>query len=103
MSKTIDLQIEKCRTLIDGLRKNIGELADKGINNEELNRMGAELDRLTAASRECDEMRSQLSLKVKNMNAILAGVKESYIESKRKIKTNYPQEQWLRYGVLDKR
>jgi len=30
-------------------------------------------------------------------------VKESYIESKRKIKANYPQEQWLRYGVLDKR
>lgn len=103
MSKTIDLQIEKCRILIDGMRKNIGELADKGINNETLDRLAADIERLMAANRECDEMRSSLSAKVKAMNAILTSVKETYIESKRKIKTNYPQEQWLRYGVQDKR
>lgn len=103
MSKTIDQQIEKCRILIDGMRKNIGELADKGINNELLDRLAGDIERLAAANRECDEMRSALSAKVKAMNAILTGVKETYIESKRKIKPNYPQEQWLRYGVQDKR
>lgn len=103
MSKTIDLQIEKCRTLIDGMRKNIGELADKGVNNELLDGLASDIEKLVVANSECDEMRSALSAKVKAMNAILASVKETYIESKRKIKTNYPQEQWLRYGVMDKR
>ena len=70
MSKTIDLQIEKSRVLIDGIRKNLGVLEDKGFNNEELDLMCQELDALKAANDECDAMREQLSAKVKNMNTI---------------------------------
>lgn len=103
MSKTIDLQIEKCRLLIDGMRANLANLADKGVTDESLSHLAGELDRLTAASQECDAMRETLSAKVKAMNTILADVKEAYADNKRKVKTNYPQEQWARYGVTDKR
>lgn len=34
MSKTIELQIEKSRVLIEGLNSNIAELRSKGINDE---------------------------------------------------------------------
>ena len=43
MSKTIDLQIEKSHVLIEGIRKNIEGLRDKGFNEEELKQMEAEL------------------------------------------------------------
>ena len=33
MSKTIELQIEKSRVLIEGLSKNIGALTSKGITD----------------------------------------------------------------------
>ena len=39
MSKTIDLQIEKSRVLIEGLSKNIETLRDKGIVSDELQAM----------------------------------------------------------------
>lgn len=103
MSKTIDLQIEKSRILIDGLRKNIEALKDKGFNNEELDAMSADLDALKQANQECDAIREQLSAKVKNVNGILTGVKEKFAEKKKIIKGNYPQEEWIRYGVQDKR
>ncbi|MBR2034822.1 MAG: hypothetical protein IJ984_02100 [Prevotella sp.] len=103
MSKTIDLQIEKSRVLIDGIRKNLGVLEDKGFNNEELDLMCQELDALKAANDECDAMREQLSAKVKNMNSILTRVKDAFAEKKRIIKGYYPQEEWTRYGVQDKR
>ncbi|MBQ2950274.1 MAG: hypothetical protein IJE12_04410 [Prevotella sp.] len=103
MSKTIDLQIEKSRVLIDGIRKNLGVLEDKGFNNEELDLMCQELNALKAANDECDAMREQLSAKVKNMNSILKRVKDVFAEKKRIIKGYYPQEEWIRYGVQDKR
>lgn len=103
MSKTIDLQIEKSRVLIEGLSKNIETLRDKGIVSDELQAMTADLERLKVANNECDKIREELSQKVKNMNAILSGVKEAFAEKKRIIKVNYPQEQWIRYGVQDKR
>ena len=103
MSKTIDLQIEKSRVLIEGLSKNIETLRDKGIVSDELQVMTADLERLKVANDECDKIREELSQKVKNMNAILSGVKEAFAEKKRIIKVNYPQEQWIRYGVQDKR
>ena len=103
MSKTIDLQIEKSRVLIEGLSKNIETLRDKGIVSDELQAMTADLERLKVANDECDKIREDLSQKVKNMNAILSGVKEAFAEKKRIIKVNYPQEQWIRYGVQDKR
>ena len=41
MSKTIELQVEKSRVLIEGLRKNLAGLGDKGIRQEELDVMSA--------------------------------------------------------------
>ncbi len=103
MSKTIDLQIEKSRVLIEGLRRNMNALHDKGFSNEQLDAMSAELAKLHEASEECDRMREAVSAKVKNTNSILAGVKEKFAESKKIIKDFYPQEEWIRYGVHDKR
>ena len=103
MSKTIDLQIEKSRVLIDGLRKNIDALRDKGFDGGELDTMTADLEALRQANRECDAIREQLSEKVKAVNDILAGVKEQFAEKKRIIKGYYPQEEWIKYGVQDKR
>lgn len=103
MSKTIDLQIEKSRVLIEGLSRNIEALRDKGIASDALENMSADLDRLKASNDECDRIREELSLKVKAMNEILAQVKDAFAEKKRIIKTNYPQEQWINYGVQDKR
>ena len=45
----------------------------------------------------------ELSQKVKHMNEILTSVKEAFAEKKRIIKTSYPQELWIKYGVQDKR
>ena len=103
MSKTIDLQIEKSRVLIEGLSKNLETLRSKGIVSDELQAMSADLDKLKAANDECDRIREELSRKVKAMNGILAGVKDAFAEKKRIIKTNYPQEEWIIYGVQDKR
>lgn len=103
MSKTIDLQIEKSRVLIGGLMKNLDVLADKDFSSNELEKMSADLDKLKVASDECDALREQLSERVKHVNGILFEVKEMFAEKKKIIKGYYPQEEWIKYGVQDKR
>lgn len=103
MSKTIDLQIEKCQILIDGLRRNMTEVADKGINAQVLDEIERNIGVLKAAGQECDAIRATLTEKVKSMNKVLSTVKDTFILTKKKIKSNYPQYDWAKYGVMDKR
>ncbi len=103
MSKTIDLQIEKSRCLINGIRKNLNVLESKGFSNQELDLMASELDKLKVANEQCDAARAELSKKVKECNAILSSVKEKFADRKKTLKGYFPQEEWAKYGVMDKR
>lgn len=103
MSKTIDLQIDKSNFLIEGLRRNIGELSRHGISESDLTSMDNTLKQLSDVSSECDAIREELSKKIQCMKGKLAQVKEQYAEKKGVIKSNYPQEVWVKYGVMDKR
>ncbi|MBR1688171.1 MAG: hypothetical protein IJ710_06505 [Prevotella sp.] len=103
MSKTIELQIEKSRNLIGGLRKHLSNGVGGGVTTSEIDEMERQLTALQAANEECDRLRAELSPKVKQMNQILATVKAAYATQKRTVKGYYPQEQWADYGVPDKR
>jgi len=103
MSKTIDLQVGKSETLIAGLRQHLSELSDKGIHAATLDGMEKDLDSLRAANEECDRLRAELSQKVRAMNGVLQQVKDSFAANKRIVKVSYPQEDWVKYGVTDKR
>ena len=41
--------------------------------------------------------------RIYNTNSILAQCKEMYVSTKNIIRNNYPQDQWIQYGVIDKR
>lgn len=103
MSKTIELQIEKSLILIEGLNNNIAELGSKGINAGTLTAMSNDLATLKEMNNECDALREELTAKVKRMNEVLCHVKEAFAHHKRIIKSNYPQECWINFGVQDKR
>ncbi|MBR1545478.1 MAG: hypothetical protein IJ633_01595 [Prevotella sp.] len=103
MSKTVELQIEKGRNLVEGLRKHVKEMGERGFSNSEIDKMEQSLNQLTAANEEVDRLREELQPKVKHMNEILTAVKTAYTESKKTLKGYYPQERWADYGIPDKR
>lgn len=103
MSKTIDLQVEKSRSLIEGYRSHLSELQGRGVSADQLDRMDQNIQRLIAAGEECDRMRAALSEKVRDTNAILQAVKDEFLQQKQIVKAAYDQEDWRRYGIMDKR
>jgi hypothetical protein len=103
MSKTTEIQIEKSRNLIEGLRRHVREMGERGVSNEEINEMERTVVMLSEANAEVDRLRDELTPKVKRMNDLMAAVKASYAESKKTLKGYYPQERWQDYGIPDKR
>jgi len=103
MSKTTEVQIEKSRNLIEGLRRHVREMGERGISNTEINEMEKTVAMLTDANSEVDRLRAELTPKVKKMNDLMTIVKAFYAESKKTLKGYYPQERWPDYGIPDKR
>lgn len=103
MSKTVEIQIEKSRNLVEGLRRHVKEMGEHGVTNDEINAMEQAVKQLEAANAEVDCLREDLKPKVKVMNDVMNRVKEAYTEKKKTLKGYYPQERWMDYGVPDKR
>lgn len=102
MSKTVELQIEKSRHLVEGLRKHLSGTGG-GVTNNEIEQMEQAVSELEVANAEVDRLRAELAPKVKQMNEVLARVKEAYADKKKTLKGYYPQERWADYGIPDKR
>ena len=102
MSKTVEIQIEKCRNLVEGLNKHLNGNGS-GVNADEIAAMKKAMEELQAANLEVETLREELAPKVKRTNQLLEQVKNLYLEKKALIKSTYPQEKWLEYGVPDKR
>jgi len=103
MSKTVEIQIEKSRNLIEGLRRHVREMGERGVTSNEINDMEQAIGELESANAEVDSLREQLTPKVRLMNAAMTRVKEAYAEKKKSLKGYYPQERWIDYGIPDKR
>ena len=86
MSKTTEIQIEKSRNLIEGLRRHVREMGERGVSNNEINEMEKTVAMLSEANAEVDRLREELTPKVKKMNDLMVLVKASYAESKKTLK-----------------
>ena len=103
MSKTTEIQIEKSRNLIEGLRRHVKEMGERAISTSKINEMESVISQLAEVNAEVDSLREQLNPKVKKMNNLMTIVKAAYAESKKSLKGYYPQERWADYGIPDKR
>ena len=103
MSKTVEIQIEKSRSLVEGLRRHVREMGERGVSNDEINAMEQAVKELEAVNAEVDSIREQLTPTLNRMKIMMNRVKEDYTEKKKTLKGYYPQERWMDYGIPDKR
>ena len=103
MSKTVEIQIEKSRNLIQGLRKHVKEHGENDFTEASISALEESLKQLEAANEEVTRLRDELAPKVKHMNEVFNSVKGVHKDLKQKLKGLYPPEQWADYGVPDKR
>ena len=86
MSKTVEIQIEKSRSLVEGLRRHVKEMGERGVTNDEINAMEQAVKELEAANAEVDSIREQLTPTVAKLKVAMDRVKEAYSEKKKTLK-----------------
>ena len=99
MSKTVEIQIEKSRGPVEGLRRHVNEMGERGVSNKEIDEMEQAVKELEAVNEEVDRIREQLTPTVAKLKVAMDRVKEAYTEKKKTIKVYYHQERWMGYGV----
>lgn len=103
MSITILNEIDKAKVLVDGMRKNLDKAKQLGIDAPALDRLEKAFTDLKIKDDELDALRRRATLKVKENNELLADIKEQMLSMRKAVKQNYPQQEWMSFGVQDKR
>ena len=103
MSITILNEIDKAKVLVDGMRKNLYKAKQLGIDAPALDRLEKAFTDLKIKDDELDALRRRATLKVKENNELLADMKEQMLSMRKAVKQNYPQQEWMSFGVQDKR
>ena len=103
MSKTFEDQALKAKVLAEGMKVNLNELVVRGVKEDALDSLIAASEEAIKMSQEVDRLRMAATEKLQEANAVLSEVKEKYNELRMIIKSNYPLEQWYRFGLMDKR
>lgn len=103
MSITILNEIDKAKVLVVGMRKNLDKAKQLGIDAPALDRLEKAFTDLKIKDDELDALRRRATLKVKENNELLADMKEQMLSMRKAVKQNYPQQEWISFGVQDKR
>ncbi len=103
MSKVFEENAQKAINLSEGLKKHFSEVSRYGVIESELDRLKDDALAAIAKIKEVEAMRLEVSKKLIAANAALDAVKEHAMKYRKLIKSHYSQEQWLRFGIQDKR
>lgn len=103
MSVTNLNEIEKADVLVAGLRKHLKEVQEIGITTDAINRLEEAAKDLRQKDAEVDKLRRQATLKAHENLELIADLKAQMLSMRTTVKLRYPQYEWIKYGVQDKR
>jgi hypothetical protein len=103
MSITNLNEIEKADVLVAGLRKHLKEAQELGITIDALNRLEEAAKAMRQKDAEVEELRRQTTLKVRENTNLITDMKNQMLSMRKAVKARYPQNEWIKYGVQDKR
>lgn len=103
MSKTYSDQVEKANMLVQGLKRNLEQVENRGISREQINRLEVAAGEAARMNAEVEALRLEVSQKAASANKKLAEVKNGIQNAKQIIKRCFDQERWPDFGVMDKR
>lgn len=103
MSKTISEQVVKAQTLVSGLRKQWDLVKGKGLDDKYLKELEEGGKELQACDEAVEKIRMELHERIKETNEKLIALKEKMLVARKTVKMNFSQEQWVKFGVTDKR
>lgn len=103
MSKTFETNALKGKSLAAGMKKRIAELGKYGVKEVDLTAMERDADKAIEMIQEVDSLREEVSRRLRAANEQLDSLRARAAVYREIIKSNYLPDQWLGFGLQDKR
>ncbi|WKS94410.1 hypothetical protein [Riemerella columbina] len=95
--------VSKAQVMATALKQNATEVAKRGITSEfvtEMEQLRAESIQLND---EQEQLKATLKAKTEALNEKVNQLEAKYSEAKKIVKLDFPQSQWVGFGIEDKR
>ncbi|MDR1170915.1 MAG: hypothetical protein LBL24_00515 [Bacteroidales bacterium] len=95
-------QIVNAQVMISGLEKNLGALSRRGITNEFVNKLSADVSEAVTLNNEQEKCKADLKAKTGQLQTKLTVVLKTLSEAKKIVKLDIPKAKWKEFGISDK-
>lgn len=99
--KSYPESISQAKVMIDGLTGNLSNLP-KGMDEAFLTSLTDSRARAVALNSEQEKLKADLKTRTAELDAEVATMMKLYSEAKKRVKMEYPREQWKEFGINDK-
>lgn len=103
MNRIYSDQIEKSTLLVAGLKKHREQLQLQGFDTSVIESLESDIALMTREGQLIAEEEAALAKHRKECHVILNRLRNTLLASKAEIKKKFDQDQWVNYGVPDKR
>lgn len=100
--KSYPESISQAKVMIDGLMSNSAN-PPKGIDEAFVTTFTNSRERAISLNSEQEKLKADLKTKTAELDAEVAAMMKIYSEAKKRVKMDFPQEQWREFGIQDKR
>lgn len=102
-SRSFADQVSNAEVMLNGLRNNIETLSKRGINQEFIDQMTQLHQSVITTNNEQENLKATLKVKTDELNRSMTELLRLYAESRKLVKMELPQVQWVEFGISDKR
>ena len=100
---TLSEQISSARLMADGLKKRADAVSRVGINEEKMKELEAQTAALAALDSAQEELKSALKIKTAELEEARKKLTETMSTMRKLVKIAVDQNDWLTFGIADKR
>ncbi|MDR2145815.1 MAG: hypothetical protein LBE91_05075 [Tannerella sp.] len=102
-SKSFATQINNAQVMSAGLKANLEALEKRGINEEFIAVLDANLNSIIERNNAQERLKAELKTSTAALEALLTDLNKTMTEAVKVVKLGAPQEQWKEFGITAKR
>ncbi|MDR0364119.1 MAG: hypothetical protein LBH92_03770 [Bacteroidales bacterium] len=103
VAKSHAQKISQAEIMISGLKNNQQQIEKRGVSQEFIDKMAADIIAAVRLNNEQEALKAQLKVKTTELTAKMEILDKAYAEAKKIVKLDFPQAQWKEFGIGDKR
>lgn len=95
--------ISSSQVMAAALRNNTEKVGRRGIDADFITKLETDSQAAVVLNNEQEKLKAQTKLKTEELDEKLTSISSSLSEARKVVKMEFPQSQWIEFGITDKK